>query len=249
MTPDGSIAQDYHSCQVILIERHYIEKFKEICRANRFMWSYNQLETRLAQFTVPETSDVTSHSDDVTSDLYQEYIKILKNMYHASRVKKGEMKMSIYATLLQKAKDGGNYKINLKTKTLQIGRKDYVKEGVVLIEDDLICNEDFETFNILVGDVQNMSWKNVVWHLYNIFNYSVPNKHYKSQSYFKAKEVEELGLADMACGVDRKLAQAQLEGYILLGSLAEWIKWEDDGKWFWQDATKQLIVLREWIQK
>ena len=157
--------------------------------------------------------------------------------------------MSIYATLLQKAKDGGNYKINLKTKTLQIGRKDYVKEGVVLIEDDLICNEDFETFNILVGDVQNMSWKNVVWHLYNIFNYSVPNKHYKSKSYFKAKEVEELGLADMACGVDRKLAQAQLEGYILLGSLAEWIQWEDDGKWFWQDATKQLIVLREWIQK
>lgn len=160
---------------------------------------------------------------------------------------KGEDVMSIYATLLQKVKDGGNYAINLKVKNLRIGRTDYIKEGVVLIEDDLICNEDFERFNILVGDVQNMSWKNVVWHLYNIFNYSVPSKTYHDNSYFKAKKVEELGLAEMTFGTDRKLAQAMLEGYILLGSLAGWIAWEDEDKWFWKDENNQFIILKEWI--
>lgn len=158
--------------------------------------------------------------------------------------------MSIYATLLQKAKDGGYYKINLKTKTLQIGSKEYVKEGVVLIEDDLICNEDFEQFDIMIGDIKNMSWKNVVWHLYNIFKYSVPRTNYKDRSYFKALPCEELSLGDMACGVDRSLAQAMLEGYILLGSIAGWIVWnENESHWFWQNEDDMnLIVLKEWIQ-
>lgn len=164
---------------------------------------------------------------------------------------KGEKEMSIYERLLNKAKDGGYYNINLKSKSLKIGSKDYIKEGVVLIEDDLICNSDFEQFDILTGDVQNYSWKNVVWHLYNIFKYSVPSKNYKDHSYFKAVDSSELSLGEMVCGFDRSLAQAMLEGYILLGSLAGWIIWEDENHWFWQDKENDLslIILKEWIQK
>ena len=160
--------------------------------------------------------------------------------------------MSIYAKLLQRAKDGGSYSINLKSKNLKIGRKDYVKEGVVLVEDDLICNSDFEEFDIMVGDIQNHSWKNMVWHLHGMFKYSVPNKNYKDNSYFKAVDSSELSLEEMAFGFDRHLAQAMLEGYVLLGSLAGWIVWnEQEGYWFWQDKENDLslIILKEWIQK
>ena len=159
--------------------------------------------------------------------------------------------MSIYRTLLEKAKEGGYWNINLKTKTLKIGRKEYVKDGDVLVDEELICNEDFEQFNILVGDVQNMPWKDVVWHLYNIYYYSVPSKNHKDNSYFKAIDESELTDGERAFGTDRKMAQAMLEGYILLGSLADWIKWEEpDNHWFWQyDNGSELVVLKEWIEK
>lgn len=162
---------------------------------------------------------------------------------------KGEMFMSIYSKLLEKAKDGGNYYINLKTKSLRIGRKECIKDGEVIIDEDLVCNEDFHRFNILENDVLNQSWKNVVWHLYNIYRYSVPSKSYKGKSYFKGVDVEELSLEEMVCGVDRHLAQAMLEGYILLASLKGVVKWEDDDKWFWQyEDGSELIVLKEWVE-
>lgn len=162
---------------------------------------------------------------------------------------KGEGVMSIYSKLLRKAKEGGSYYINLKTKSLRIGRKDYIKNGEVLVDEDLICNEDFEQFNIYVGDALNQSWKNMVWHLYNIFRYSVPSKSYKNKSYFKGVDVEELNLEEMVCGLDRHLAQAMLEGYILLASLKGVMKWEDNDKWFWQyEDGSELIVLREWVE-
>lgn len=161
---------------------------------------------------------------------------------------KGDRIMSIYSKLLRKAKEGGNYYINLKTKSLRIGCKDYIKNGEVLVDEDLICNEDFEQFNIYVGDALNQSWKNMVWHLYNIFKYSVPSKNYRGRSYFRGVDVEELSLEEMVCGVDRGLAQSILEGYILLGSLKGVIKWEDNDKWFWQhEELKELVVMKEWF--
>lgn len=158
--------------------------------------------------------------------------------------------MSIYAKLLQAAKEGKYYKINLKTKSLKIQRKQYIGGGDVLVDDDLICNEDFEKFDILVGDIQNMSWKNVVWHLYNIFKYSVPDKNYRDNSYFEALDESELTDGERAFGVPRHLAQAMLESYILLGSLAGWIKWDEpDDHWFYQcEDDKELIVMREWVE-
>ena len=159
--------------------------------------------------------------------------------------------MSVYRTLLEKAKEGGYWNISLQTKTLKIGLKEYVKGGDVFVDDKLIENEDFEKFNILVGDVEHMSWKDVVWHLYNIYYYSVPSKNYKDNGYFKAIDESKLTDGERAFGTDRKLAQAMLEGYILLGGLADWIKWEEpDNHWFWQyENGSELVVLKNWIVK
>ena len=159
--------------------------------------------------------------------------------------------MSIYKKLIEAAIDGKSFKINLKDKNLVIGRKTFIKEGVVEVDDVLIENEDFREFFILTGDVEHYSWKNVTWHLYNNFKYSVPSKHWKDNSYFKAVDSEELSLDQMVFSLDRYVAQAMLEGYILLGSLAGWIKWtENEDHWFWQyEDDTELVVLREWIEK
>jgi hypothetical protein len=79
----------------------------------------------------------------------------------------------------------------------------------------------------------------------------VPSKTWRDSGYFKAINSEQLSLSQMAFGVDRHVAQAMLEGYILLGSLAGWIKWnESEDRWFWQyEDNKNLVVLREWIEK
>ena len=158
--------------------------------------------------------------------------------------------MSIYGKLLEHAEKGGAYHIDLHSKNLRIGNKYYIREGVMLIEDDLICSEDFNKFNIFDGDITKYAWKNVVWHLYNIFKHSWKSKSYRNKSYFKAIEDKDLTLRDMVYGADRHFAQAVLEGYVLLGSLAGWITWDEDkNHWFWQDKEHDLdlLILKDWI--
>ena len=156
--------------------------------------------------------------------------------------------MSVYAKLLEHASKGGRFRINLKRKDLWIGKKQYVKEGVMLDEDDLICKSDFEQFNILVGDVQNMPWKNVVSYLYQMYKHYVPNSNWKDNGYFKALPSECLTMDELAFNMNRNLGQAMLDGYILLGSIKGWLKWENDGHWFWQDDNDlSCIVLKEWV--
>lgn len=158
--------------------------------------------------------------------------------------------MSIYKTLIESVIAGKPFKINLKKKNLVIGRKTFIKEGVIKIDDVLIENSDFKEFNIFTGDVEHHSWKNMAWLLYDQYYYSVPSKTWRDSGHFKAIDSEQLSLSQMVFGVDRHVAQAMLEGYILLGSLAGWIKWnENEDHWFWQyEDNKNLVVLREWIE-
>lgn len=148
--------------------------------------------------------------------------------------------MSIYKTLLESAERGGRFKIDLSKKDLWIGRKQYVKKGEVIDEDELINKDDLE---IDVSD----SWE-VIKYLYQKYKHSIPNSRWKDKSYFKALTVEELTDAEMAFNDDRNYAQAMLEGYILLAGLSGWIKWPNDEHWFWQsDEDEDLIVMKQWI--
>ena len=50
--------------------------------------------------------------------------------------------MSIYSELLRHAQERGKYKIDLINKSLKIGKKYYIKDGVVKVDDELITMAD-----------------------------------------------------------------------------------------------------------
>ena len=140
--------------------------------------------------------------------------------------------MCIYEKLLEVAEDGGSYKIDLKRKNLRIGHKQYIKDGEVLVDEDLI-NEDG-------------SWERVS-ELYQQFKHSRPRQGEKDGK-FKALTMDELTTAELAFNMPRHLARAMLEGYILLCGMKGVLQWENDEYWFWQDQNDlDCIVLKTWI--
>lgn len=158
--------------------------------------------------------------------------------------------MSIYKTLLDSADDERKFYINLNTKTLKIGRKFYIKEGKIKVDEELI--EDTDLCNILdyfgEANIKDNPYK-VISILYQEFKHSVPREHWTDKSYFKALDADELTLDELAFNFSRHFAQAMLEGYILLASMKGWLKWENEKNWFWQDKDeKELVILKEWIE-
>lgn len=147
--------------------------------------------------------------------------------------------MSVYSELLNHAQEGGKYKIDLKNKSLKIGNKNYIKNGEVLIEDELFDSD-------LLMKLQD-PW-NKASELYNQYKHSIPTSHYKDNSYFKALKYEELSSEELAYGLYRNYAQAVLEGFILLASMKGLLKWQNDKHWFWQDENdKDFIILKEYV--
>lgn len=147
--------------------------------------------------------------------------------------------MSVYSELLNHAQEGGKYKIDLKNKSLKIGNKNYIKNGEVLIEDELFDSD-------LLMKLQD-PW-NKASELYNQYKHSIPTSHYKDNSYFKALKYEELSSEELAYGLYRNYAQAALEGFILLASIKGLLKWQNDKHWFWQDENdKDFIILKEYV--
>lgn len=147
--------------------------------------------------------------------------------------------MSVYSELLNHAQEGGKYKIDLKNKSLKIGNKNYIKNGEVLIEDELFDSD-------LLMKLQD-PW-NKTSELYNQYKHSIPTSHYKDNSYFKALKYEELSSEELAYGLYRNYAQAALEGFILLASIKGLLKWQNDKHWFWQDENdKDFIILKEYV--
>ena len=147
--------------------------------------------------------------------------------------------MSVYSELLNHAQEGGKYKIDLKNKSLKIGNKNYIKNGEVLIEDELFDSD-------LLMKLQD-PW-NKTSELYNQYKHSIPTSHYKDNSYFKALKYEELSSEELAYRLYRNYAQAALEGFILLASIKGLLKWQNDKHWFWQDENdKDFIILKEYV--
>ncbi len=155
--------------------------------------------------------------------------------------------MTIYKKLLDCADDERKYYINLNTKTLRIGKKNYIKDGEVKVDEDLIDKNDLS--NILGIEIKGNSYE-VIKKLYKEFKHSIPRENYKSKSYFKALKEEELTLDELAFNFDRYFAQAMFEGYILLAGMKGWIEWKNDEYFFWQsEEDKNLVILKEWVKK
>lgn len=158
--------------------------------------------------------------------------------------------MSIYKDLLDAVSNGKKFKVDLINKSLWIDRKQIIKEGVIVRERDvgknLINNNDLKEL------LKDMNLDTNPWDcidvLYNEFRHSCPKEKSMKKSYFKAPSLDELTDADLAYGYDLDLCQAMLEGYILLGVLIGWIKWDFGNHWFYQGKNESLVIIRNWIE-
>lgn len=157
--------------------------------------------------------------------------------------------MSIYKELIDSVAEGVKFKINLVNKTLQIGKQKVVEKGKIVNEKykdmELILPSDLEPYFSMQFGTINMSFT-IIERLYEDYKHSVPSENYSDTSYFKALSIDELTDGDLYSGENRNLAQAKLEGYILLASLAGWLIWPNENYWYWK-GIDDLIVLHNWI--
>lgn len=161
--------------------------------------------------------------------------------------------MSIYKDIINEIQNGKRFKIDLNKKDLWIGRKQIIKEGVIIDEKYLneALIEPFDLEDILeYSPILNEHCWNVVEMLYEKYQHSSPTKtNLGNKPYFKALDVEDLYDYDLAYGLERNVAQVILESYILLGGLIGWLVWQNENHWFYQGKDKEFVVIREWIRK
>lgn len=143
--------------------------------------------------------------------------------------------MSIYDALVTEVEQGKSFHIDLKKKTLKIGKK-------VMIDNGQYDGE-------LIGDLPCNPWEMAERLFYNYY-VSMPSQWAeRKKSYFKAKEYEDMNEFELAAGEPRLIAQAKLEGFILCTILAKLLTWNDlFGSWFWKSAKyPQFVLLKEWF--
>ena len=156
--------------------------------------------------------------------------------------------MSIYKDLMKAVYNGKKFKVDLINKSLWINRKQVVREGVRVDEsqefispDDLCCVLGESSLGLNPWELVEM--------LYHEYKHSVPGEHSNKRSYFKALSVDELTDAELAFNMSRNFAQCLIEGYILLGALQGWLKWEFGSYWFYQsEQDEDLVVIKNWIE-
>lgn len=151
--------------------------------------------------------------------------------------------MTIYKELIKRVSEGETFYVNFKNRTLKIGKKFIIADGVYDDSRELItCS--YDKLESLLGIIDN---------LYCNYKYSLPSERSdsKRRKYFKALSVNEMNDMQLIAGERREVAQARLEGFILCMILDGRLQWDEAklGKWFYQSKTDQdLVVLRSWIE-
>ena len=150
--------------------------------------------------------------------------------------------MTIYEELVKRVSDGERFYINFKNRSMKIGKKFIIADGVYDTEIELI---DF-------GCTDTQAVLSEVEKLYQSYKYSLPSERSdnKRRKYFKALSIEEIPDKYLFNAEKREITQAQLEGFILCMMLKDKFVWtEDIGKWFWQSKNDpDLVILRNWIE-
>ena len=143
----------------------------------------------------------------------------------------------MYEKYIELVSDGVPFKVDFKNKSLRVGRKTLIKDGIFDVEIDVEPKTQEEC--LLEID-----------RLYKEYANSLPSERSdnKKHTYFKAKEVRYLTDEQMCFGKDRELAQFELESFILIHSLKGNFKWDNNWGWFYKSPNnKSLIILKEWI--
>ena len=131
-------------------------------------------------------------------------------------------------TILARVSNGTRCKVDFKTQTVKLGKKQINFEGS--------ASNDFIT---------------KLRELYKMYKYSTPNKRTLSErrNYFRAVGFDELSTLQLAHGVDREFAKAKLELFVLANYVNGNINTLfTENHWFWQDdEEKSLVILRDWF--
>ena len=129
--------------------------------------------------------------------------------------------------------NGVRFYIDLRKHSIKLGKQYLIKEGVVQ-----------NGYNIELSDYDPYK---VIEEYYELFKNSRPDKNFR-KSYFKAKKEEELTDREFIEGVDRSVAQAMLEGYIVCAVVANRMYWKNPSHWYWvSEKDNDLILLKGWI--
>ena len=151
--------------------------------------------------------------------------------------------MTIYEELIKRVSEGETFYVNFKNRSLKIGKKFVITDGVYDDSRELIdCQYD-----------KLESLFEIIDNLYCNYKYSLPSERSdsKRRKYFKALSINEMNDMQLIAGERREVAQARLEGFILCMILNGEFKWDENamGKWFYQSKTdSDLIILRDWIE-
>lgn len=151
--------------------------------------------------------------------------------------------MTIYEELVQRVSDGESFYINFKNRSMKIGKKFIIADGVYDQERELINCDCDDVIEIL----------NKVEKLYRDYKYSLPSERSdnKRRKYFKALPIEEIDDNLIFWTERREVTQAKLEGFILCMILNGKFQWDEQkiGKWFYQSKNDpDLVILRNWIE-
>ena len=150
--------------------------------------------------------------------------------------------MTIYEELIKRVGEGESFCVNFKNRSLKIGKKFVITDGVHDDSRELIACSYDKLESIL----------DVIDNLYCNYKYSLPSERSdsKRRKYFKALSINEMNDMQLIAGERREVAQARLEGFILCMILNGKFKWiEDLGKWFYQSKTDpDLVILRSWVE-
>ena len=153
--------------------------------------------------------------------------------------------MTIYEELIKRVAEGEPFYINFKNRALKIGKKFIIADGV------------YDTSRELINDIECCAETKCLLAFidgfYHCYKYSLPSERSdnKRRQYFKALPADKLTDKQMAIGMNREVARAQLEGFILCMIINETFVWNEAemGKWFYQSKTDpDLVILRNWIE-
>ena len=150
--------------------------------------------------------------------------------------------MTIYEEMLRRVSDGETFYINFKNRSMKIGKKFIIADGIYDEERQLIDCECSDTADVLSR----------IESLYADYKHSLPSERSdsKRRKYFKALPMEKLTDEQLMVAHRREVAQAKLEGFILCMVLNGKFKWTNEmGKWFWQSKKDpDLVILKNFIE-
>lgn len=143
---------------------------------------------------------------------------------------------TIQKEFMERVQNGEPFMIDLEKKTMRVGNIYFIKEGVFNNEREL--KEETDNLMDILDD------------LYIMYKYSYPSEAEtkRKRNYFKALTADEMTDEEMVTGMDRTVARAALESFVLISSLNGDLKWNPKwGSWYYQGKDKDFILLKKWI--